>query len=180
MATTSGLMTVEQYRKLPETGPFYYELRNGELVKVCRPKMRHSRRQRRLRKLMETAYGDRGTWETEVAFRARPEYEMRVADLAYLAGDRWESADDEDNILGAPDIVIEVLSPSNTVAEISEKRALCLENGSREFWTVDDRRREIGVSTSDGLTRTYKSGDTIPLPFADGKFLAVDSASAEG
>ena len=39
--TTTRLMTVEEFRKLPETGPFYYELRHGELVPVTRPKLKH-------------------------------------------------------------------------------------------------------------------------------------------
>ena len=180
MASTTGLMTVEQYRQLPETGPFFYELRNGELVKVCRPKMRHTRKQRRLRSLLESAYGESGVWEIEEAFRARPEYEMRVADIAYLAGNRWIEADAEDNIAGAPDIVIEVVSPSNTADEIEEKCAICLENGSREFWTVDDRRRQIEVSSPDALTRIYKPGDSIPLLFTEDRRLAVDALFAEG
>ncbi len=33
MATTTGLMTVEQYRELPEAGPFYSELRQASLSK---------------------------------------------------------------------------------------------------------------------------------------------------
>jgi hypothetical protein len=32
-------MTVEEFRRQPETGSFYYELRHGELVKVTRPKL---------------------------------------------------------------------------------------------------------------------------------------------
>jgi Uma2 family endonuclease len=74
VATITGLMTVEQYRQTPEGRAFYYELRNGELVEVSRPKMDHARKQRGLRKLLEAAYGERGVWETEVAFRALPEY----------------------------------------------------------------------------------------------------------
>jgi Uma2 family endonuclease len=175
VATTTGLMTVEQYRQTPEGGAFYYELRNGELVEVSRPKMDHARKQRGLRKLLEAAYGERGVWEIEVAFRALPEYEMRVADVAYLAGERWQKTDGSDNIRGAPDIVIEILSPSNTVSEIADKCALCLGNGSLQFWTVDSNRREIKVSTPDGLTRTYKSGDSIPLPLAGDQTLAVDA-----
>ena len=47
--TTTRLMTVEEFRQLPETGPFYYELRNGELVHVTRPKAKHYVIQDRLR-----------------------------------------------------------------------------------------------------------------------------------
>jgi Uma2 family endonuclease len=38
--------------------------------------------------------------------------------------------DPDDNFLGAPDLVIEVLSPSNTVAEIYDQEKLCLRGAS--------------------------------------------------
>jgi len=56
-----------------------------------------------------------------------------------------------------------------------DKRTLCLENGSREFWVVDMDHRRVEVSTPDGLTVTYKSGQQIPLFFAAGAQLAVDA-----
>jgi Uma2 family endonuclease len=64
---------------------------------------------------------------------------------------------------GAPDLVIEVLSPSNTAAEIFDKEKLCLENGSQEFWVVDPDRLQVKISTPDGFTITYHSGQEIPL-----------------
>ena len=177
MATTTGLMTVEQFRQQPETGPSYYELHQGELVRVTRPKMKHARVQRRLRELLSPLLRD-GIVETELAFRPLPEYELRVADVAYVSRERWRGADDDDNLRGAPEIVIEVLSPSNTVSEINEKSRLCLEHGSLEFWVVDPQLREIRISTPDGITRTYKSGESLPLALAAGQTLAVDSVFA--
>ncbi|MGA7238267.1 MAG: Uma2 family endonuclease [Bryobacteraceae bacterium] len=178
MATISGLMTVEQFWQLPEGEPFQYELHHGELVKVSRPKLRHIRIQYRLQKLLERIFGPQQIVVVELPFRALPEFELRAADVAVLARERWEQADDDDVVHGAPEIVIEVLSRSNTVSEIAEYCALCLENGSREFWTVDSNRREIKVSTPDGLTRTYKSGDSIPLTLAGDQTLAVDAVFA--
>ena len=99
-------MTVEEFRRLAETGPYYYELRHGELVQVTRPKLKHHRIQRQLRKLLEAAAGVSGVVDTEVAFRALPEHELRVADVAYVSRERWEAADPEDNLRGAPDLVI--------------------------------------------------------------------------
>lgn len=43
--------------------------------------------------------------------------------------------DPDDYLRGAPDLIIEVLSPSNTATEICDKEKLCLENGAREFWS---------------------------------------------
>ena len=99
-----------------------------------------------------------------------------AADVAFVSSASAGTEQTTDDALhGAPEIVIEVLSRSNTVTEIAENCALCLENGSREFWTVDSNRREIKVSTPDGLTRTYKSGDSIPLTLAGNQTLAVDA-----
>jgi Uma2 family endonuclease len=171
-------MTVEQYRELPETGPFYYELRRGELVQVARPKLKYIRVQRRLRRFFDAALGQFGVVENELPFRALPEYELHVADVAYVTRERWERAGDDD-LFGAPDLVIEVLSPSNTAREIKEKADLCLANGCRQFWVVDSRLRQIAVSTPDGLTRIYRSGESILLVFADSQSFKVDAAFAD-
>jgi Uma2 family endonuclease len=110
----------------------------------------------------------------EVAFRAIPEFEFRVADVAYVTRERWDGIDGEDNLRGAPELVIEILSPSNTKAEMRERAALCLANGCLEFWVLDGGKRQITVSTPDGVTVTYHSGQVIPLHLFGGASLAVD------
>ena len=175
MPTNTGLMTVEQFRQLAEDdGPVYRELRHGEVFPVTRPKFKHYRIQRRVRKLLEALAGEDGIVEIEFAFRALPEYELRVADVAYVERARWERIDPEDNLHGAPDLVIEILSPSNTAAEINEKEKLCLENGAKEFWVLDADLRQVKVSTPDGITKTYRLGQEIPLRLFGGGALKVD------
>src|SRR5262245_54979318 len=134
--TQTRLMTVEEFRRLPEGGPVSFELRHGELVEVTRPKLKHTRVQRTARKLLEAAAGDRGIVEIELPFRATPEHELRVADVAFVSQERWDRSNPEDNLHGAPELVIEVLSPSNTAAEIFDKEQLCLEHGCLEFWVA--------------------------------------------
>jgi Uma2 family endonuclease len=175
VATTTGLMTVEQFWQLPEDQALHYELHHGELVEVSRLKWKHVLIQWHIRDLLKALFGSLGIVETEVPFRPLPEHELRAADVAFVSRERAASVDEDDALHGAPDSVIEVLSRSNTVAEIAERRAICLENGSREFWTVDSNRREIKVSTPDGFTRTYKSGDSIPLALAGNQTLTVDA-----
>jgi Uma2 family endonuclease len=174
MATTTQLMTVEEFRRLSEDGR-RYELRNGEAVEMTFPKFKHHLRQRRLRQLLEPMAPPGGYVDTNVAFRAVPEYDLREADVAYVSPERFAQIDPEDNLRGAPELVIEVLSPSNTVAEMNEKEQLCLENGSQEFWVLDQVQRRIKVSKPDGITVTYRPGQQIPLALFGGKTLAVDS-----
>lgn len=174
-ATTTHLMTVEEFRKLPEdAGAVYHELRHGEVVSVTRPKLKHALIQRKLReRLQELA--ERGSYvDTEVAFRPLPEHELWVADVAYLSAGRFRQADPEDNIQGAPELVIEVLSPSNTAAEILDREQLCLANGSLEFWVVDPDRHHVRVSTVQGSGRIYGCGQEIPLPLFGNAKLTVD------
>jgi|SRR5579884_1031696 len=172
MAATTAPLTVEEFSKLLETGPFYYELRHGELVPVTRPKRQHVRIQNRLQKLLERAAPSMLA-DKEFAFRPVPEYELRVAHIALISADRETQIDPDDYLRGAPDLVIEVLSPSNTVAEIIEKEKLCLENGSKEFWIVDPDHREVRVFTSSGMS-AYRAGRQIPLAAFNGGSINVD------
>jgi len=175
MAVPTGLITVAAFRKLPEDdGPAYHELRHGDVVAVTRPKLKHSIIQARLRDRIQ-AVAEPGSYvDSEVAFRPVPEYGLRVADLAYISAERFSDADLDDNISGAPDLVIEIVSPSNTFAELNEKEQLCLANGAQEFWIVDPKLRLVRVSTPDGHTVTYKSGQKIPLSLFGGTRLPVD------
>jgi Uma2 family endonuclease len=178
MATTTSQLTVEEFRRLPEdSGGVYHELRHGEIVPVTRPKLKHHLIQARLRDLLKAMAPIGSCVEYEMAFRALPEYELRVADVAYLSAERFHQAGPEDNIRGAPDIVVEVLSPSNTAAGIYDKEQLCLDNGAKQFWVVDPDRRQVKVSTPDGRTVAYRAGQEIPLDLFAGN-LAVDAIFA--
>jgi Uma2 family endonuclease len=172
-------MTVEEFQRLPENDAFEYELHRGELVQISRPKLRHTRIQRRLRVLLERVFGDAAIVETELPFRALPENDLRAADVAVVMKARWDAGDDDDTLQGAPDIVIEVISPSNTVSEMVERSTLCLGSGSCEFWTVLPKERQIIVAFPDGSTRAYKTGDSIPIAMAGGQSLAVDAIFAD-
>jgi Uma2 family endonuclease len=146
---------------------------------VCRPKPKHYKMQWRSQSILEQLADDAGFVGTEPAFRALPEHELRVANVAFVSKQRWEAVDPEAYLQGAPELVIEVLSPSNTVEEILDNEQLCLENGCREFWVPDGKRRQVKVSTPDGLTKTYHEGQEIPLTLFGGGSLKVDAIFAD-
>jgi Uma2 family endonuclease len=102
-----------------------------------------------------------------VAFRALPEYNLRGADVAYVSRQRWDATDDDDNLHGSPELAIEVLSPSNTRAEIREKAVLCLASGAQEFWVVAPKRETVSVIKQSGAPMVYRVGDRIPLSMFD-------------
>lgn len=178
--TTTHLMTVAEYEQIPERNEgFYYELHHGELVKVCFPKPKHYKTQWRLRDLLAGVAGETGFVGIELAFRPLPEHEVWAADVAFVSRERWKKVDPDDYLQGAPELVIEVLSPSNTAEEISDKEKTCLDGGCREFWVVNEKRRQVKVSTPDGLTKTYHEGQQIPLTLFGGSSLAVSAIFTE-
>jgi Uma2 family endonuclease len=172
-ATTTKLMTFAEFEQLPDDVCRRHELRHGELVEVPPPQHIHRLIQDRLVELLKPLAGN-GYVGIEIAFRAQPQYEYRIADVAYVTRERWERIADNDNLRGAPELVIEILSPSNTKAGMRERAALCLANGCLESWVLDEKKRQITVSTANGSTITYRSGQLIPLRLFGDASLPVD------
>ncbi len=78
MAATTSQLTVEEFRRLPEdSGGVYHELRQGEIVAVTRPELKHHLIQSRTRDLLKAMAPAGSFAEYEVAFRAR-----RITSLA--------------------------------------------------------------------------------------------------
>ena len=62
---------------------------------------------------------------------------VKLVDAAWMSRERFEPMREFSVFEKAPEICVEVISPSNTRAEMDEKRALYFEIGCLEFWTVD-------------------------------------------
>lgn len=73
-----------------------------------------------------------------VEFAIRTSKGVKVADVAWISERRWQdyARDAEASPISA-EICIEVLSRSNTAAEIDEKRRLYFGAGAEEVWTCD-------------------------------------------
>ena len=165
-------MTFAEFEKLPEQ-ELRQELRHGEVVDMAPPKQGHKVFQRRMRRLLEVAAAEAGEVDSEVGFRPVSEHEYRIADVAFVLKDRWVRIPSDGYLEGAPELVIEVLSPSNTATEMLDKKQICLDNGSLEFWVVDPKRCQVEVTSREGRAATYRSGQQIPLFF--GGSIAVDA-----
>lgn len=77
----------------------------------------------------------------------------------------------EFGILGAPDWVIEVVSPSTRHYDYKKKTYKYLSCGVREVWLVDPEKKVI-VTYVDGeymMSHLYKFGDEVPVAIYDGR-----------
>ena len=173
MAALPQLMSVEQFRQLPE-GEYQYELHHGEVVAMTRPKHRHINLQLRLSRLLELKLKSFGEVATEVPYRPFPEFELRVADVAAVCRDRWDAIDPDDNLHGTPELVIEVKSPSNTERQLRELVSTCVNKDTLEFWIVDSDRKSVTVFRGDGIPAVFNVGDSLSLSAFGGGELAVN------
>jgi Uma2 family endonuclease len=174
MAALPHLVTVAEFRELPESGEFTYELHYGEVVAVTRPKARHWKLQLRLHELLKPKLSDFGGIAIEMPYRPLAEFEFRAADVAAVSWVRWNAIDPDGDLHGAPELVIEVKSPSNTKKQLQELVTLCLANGSLQFWVVDPLQKSVTVIERDGSSTAYVTGGCIPLTAFGSDALAVD------
>jgi Uma2 family endonuclease len=173
-AATTRLMTFAEFEKLPDEFCRRHELRHGELVAMPPPVHRHVWLQYRIRRLLETRAPETDIVENLMRFRLMPDHEYWVADVAYRPRAKWDRIDLKGYLNCAPDLVVEILSPSNTAAEMNDRKKTFLESGCREFWLVDAVNRQIDVSIPDGVTTTYRAGQVIPLPLLGSGTLPVN------
>lgn len=114
---------------------------------------------------------------TEISFllRRRPDL-TRCPDVAFLTAARLVDGFTNGIFEGAPDLAVEVLSPSNTPSDVRRKVDDYLRYGSRLVWVVDSTARSVVVHTRGGLPRTLRSADVLDGGDVLPGFSAVTSA----
>lgn len=75
---------------------------------------------------------------------------VKLADVGWYSADRFEKVKESLAFPIAPEICIEVLSPSNTPAEMEVKRRLYHEAGCLEFWTCDQSGTVLFLDAENG------------------------------
>jgi Uma2 family endonuclease len=89
-----------------------------------------------------------------------------------------EKMEDPRSIDGAPEMVIEILSPGNTRTETKYKLDLYEENGVEEYWVVFPSFNNVQVYLLEddkyGKPLTFESGDKIPCTVLKGVQIPVD------
>jgi Uma2 family endonuclease len=80
------------------------------------------------------------------------EYDAVIPDLVVVRKERWDSIVADEKFVGAPDLVIEILSPGpeNRKRDLIVKRQLYATYGVEEYWVIDTQNRSVQVYRIDG------------------------------
>ena len=119
--------------------------------------------------LRETAfYPSSGGQPNDTGTIKKDDEEYEVIDVKKAQGKiihvvNKEGLQEKDKIKGIPDLIIEVLSPSNAYYDLVHKKNIYEETGVKEFWTVDSEGKGIEV---------YEN--------VDGKFILFSKSRSKG
>ena len=166
--------TYEDYLNTPDD--VRYELLDGELVMAPSPNTTHQALTMELSTALHTfvkehALGrvfaapfDVVLWEGDDANVVEP-------DVLFVSATRLGIIT-EANVQGAPDLVVEVLSPSTGSRDTGYKRELYARHGVGEYWIVDPDARTVTVlalgENDYAVAGTYGAGQALVSPTLEG------------
>ena len=102
-----------------------------------------------------------------------------MPDLSIFLGERARQINlDEVPVPFAPDIAVEVLSPSEGAMDVNRKVLNYFSAGSQEIWVLDHANRELFVHTPSGI-RALQAGQMLETPLLPGFSLDVASIFAD-
>ena len=172
MTTTLQRSTASELYAMPDDG-FRYELVKGELRKMSPSGSEHGAiiinisvllAQYVRAKKLGVCFGA----ETGFKIASDPDT-VRAPDLAFVSRERIPEGDHPKKFwAGAPDLVVEVVSPGDTYGEVEEKVEEWLAAGARAVWVLNPKRRGVSVYRSmTDVTRLsegdeLEGGDVVP------------------
>ena len=164
-------LTYEDYASLPDDER--YELIEGELIPMPSPKEIHQTVAGTL--FMSVGMFVRITGLGRIYFAP---FDVILSptnvvqpDLIFISSARAHIIT-EDNIRGAPDLVVEILSPSTAGYDRTTKRDLYARHGVGEYWLIDPYAKTVTVlilgANGYNTHAIYGEGDTLTSPTLPG------------
>ena len=173
-AEAAAKLTYEDYTNIP--GDERYELIDGELILVSSPNEMHQRVSKRLLWLFRDVEESGLGWVYDAPFDViLSDTDVVQPDLMFISKERADIITPA-NVQGAPNLVVEVLSPSTAQRDWTQKRDLYAKYGVRELWLVAPDAKLVWVmALTDGeyaISGVYKDGQTLISPTLAG--LTID------
>jgi Uma2 family endonuclease len=163
------LLTAQDLWQLPDMGT-RRDLVRGEVIETMPPGGQHGAIAVILAMLLRlwTKQNTGGYVGVEAGYiLAHDPDTVRGPDVSYVRAERIPRSGIPEGFWDmAPDLAVEVVSPSETADEVREKVRDFLSAGTPLVWTIYPRTREVIVHTPDGLARTYEANDTLEFPDA--------------
>ena len=139
--------TYKDYKSLPESETKRYELIEGELIMVPSPNFEHQRISGNLEFLLRSFVHEKNLGTiVHAPLDVHLGEDVVQPDILFVSKARSKIITEEE-IRGAPDLVIEILSPVTSERDQTYKKTLYARHGVREYWVVDPEEKTVEVLT---------------------------------
>ena len=165
MDVATRTMVADELFMMPHDG-FRYELVKGELVKMSPTGGKHGILTIRLgaalvQHVEANNLGEAFGAETGFILTTNPDT-VRAPDAAFVSRERIPPGDFPEKFWpGAPDLAVEVISPSDTLYEVEEKIEEYLEAGVKLIWIVNPKKRTVTIYQPNVEPQTLTEADTL-------------------
>jgi Uma2 family endonuclease len=181
MGATKTLLTAEEFDNYPFEEDKRYELDEGELIEMTRPAYDHNSVLKNLQFELEAFFRKTrlGVLLISENLYALAPTTRRAPDVAVILGDRHSELRGAKVIPIIPEIVAEVLSPSETPRLIHRKLKQYFEAGVKEVWLIDPADKAIEVWTGPSLpVHALTGNDVLESPLLPGFALPLEELFA--
>jgi Uma2 family endonuclease len=149
MSTDTRLITADEFLLIPDDG-LRHELVRGEVTTMTLPGGEHGEIAAQILIMIGVFVNPRGlgkTYAAETGFLIERDPDtVRGADVAFVRAEKLRGVVDRKKHLAfAPDLAVEVISPSDRAAEVQAKVNDWLAAGCSMVWVVDPDRRTVAI-----------------------------------
>jgi Uma2 family endonuclease len=159
------LLTLAGFQSLPWPEGVRYELDEGELVSTRFPTPLHNIVIGEIYVILSSFVDDNHlgcVFPSNTGYvLSRDKPTVRGPDVSFVNAARYGSIDLKRDIEGAPDLAVEVVSPSETAADLQKKIRQYLTAGCQVVWIVYPDSREIEVHDGSGSIHLLSENDTV-------------------
>jgi Uma2 family endonuclease len=164
---TATLVSLDEYFDLPDQPGVVYELLGGRLIEMGGPSFLHAAVQANVG--LECGVIVRDFFPNLICggptpFKVDAE-SVQIPD--YLVIDRGRQRDMEryrGALGGAPDLAVEIISPSEAAEDVDEKVARYLAAGAKTIWTIWPKTRHVLIHHANGEIRKAELDDFLDAP----------------
>jgi Uma2 family endonuclease len=167
MTTETKLTTAEELLRMPHDG-LRRELIHGEVKTMAPAGHQHGRIAQRIAGLLwqhvtANELGQVYAAETGFKLASNPDH-VRAPDAAFVRRERVAAIGDAEGFFpGAPDLAVEVVSPSDTFADVEEKVFDWLDAGTRAVLVVNPKKRSVTVYRSVSDVRILSEAESLSV-----------------
>jgi len=161
------IVSLQEFERLAAEDGAFYELDEGEVIAMSAVRRKHGKVQNTivfLLNLWQEEHRGGAVYEAETGFLLGDDPPtVRVPDAAFVRAERdFESP--EGYVLGAPDLAVEVVSPTDSASYLMRKVRQYLKHGGHTVWLVYPDSREVQVFEVSGAVRVVSEGQMLEAP----------------